>query len=351
MFHDLRDRGGDPDLGISAGRARKSTRHLYHCRVLRPLPRPFLGGTLTEFFGWRSIFFINVPIGIAAIGLVLWKLKGEWAECTGERFDLKGSVVYGATLVAVMLGFSELPAFSGIVLLIAGLALMIAFIFFERTREYPVLNIRLFSENRVFAWSNIAALINYSATYAVAFLLSLDLQFTKGFSPEYAGLILVAAPFAQALISPFSGRLSDRVDPGVIASVGMAFTALGLFLLVFLGEQTSLWFIILALIVLGIGFGLFSSPNTNAIMGAVDKRYYGVASGIIGTMRLLGQMLSMGIAMMIFAVLIGHVEITPDLYPMFVESMHYAFILFTVLCVIGIYASLQRGKQRGSSHV
>lgn len=305
---------------------------------------PFLGGILTQNFGWRSIFYINVPIGVVAILLVLWKLKGEWAECTGERFDLGGSVIYGITLVAVMLGFSELPAITGVVLLVAGMILLLVFIRFERARPYPVLNIRLFSESRLFAWSNIAALINYSATYAVAFLLSLDLQFTKGFSPEYAGLILVAAPFSQALVSPFAGRLSDRIDPGVIASIGMAFTALGLFLLVFLGESTSLYFIIIALIILGIGFGLFSSPNTNAIMSAVDKRYYGVSSGIIGTMRLLGQMLSMGIAMMSFAILIGHVEITPDLYPLFVESMHYAFIFFTVLCVIGIYASLQRGK-------
>jgi EmrB/QacA subfamily drug resistance transporter len=310
---------------------------------------PFLGGILTEQFGWRSIFYINVPIGIVAIALVMWKLKGEWAECKGEQFDLKGSIIYGVTLVAVMLGFSELPAFSGALLLMTGLVLLLVFIRFERAMPYPVLNIRLFSESRVFAWSNIAALINYSATYAVAFLLSLDLQFTKGFSPEYAGLVLLAAPFSQALISPFAGRLSDQVDPGVIASVGMGFTALGLFLLVFLGESTSLYFIIIALIILGIGFGLFSSPNTNAIMSAVDKRSYGVASGIIGTMRLLGQMLSMGIAMMIFAILIGHVEITPELYPLFVESMHYAFIFFTVLCIIGIYASLQRGKQKARS--
>lgn len=307
---------------------------------------PFLGGILTENFGWRSIFYINVPIGIIAITLVFWKLKGEWAECRGEQFDVAGSVIYGIILVAMMLGFSELPSITGVALLVAGMILLLVFIRFERARPYPVLNVRLFSESRVFAWSNIAALINYSATYAVAFLLSLYLQFTKGFSPEYAGIILVSAPFSQALVSPFAGRLSDRVDPGIIASVGMGFTALGLFLLVFLGEGTSLYFIIIALIILGIGFGLFSSPNTNAIMSAVDKRFYGVASGIIGTMRLLGQMLSMGIAMMIFAILIGRVEITPGLYPLFVESMHYAFIFFTVLCIIGIYASLQRGKQK-----
>jgi MFS family permease len=151
----------------------------------------------------------------------------------------------------------------------------------------------------------------------------------------------------QAVVSPFAGRLSDRIDPGIIASAGMGLTTFGLFILIFLNETTPLWYFITALIVLGLGFGLFSSPNTNAIMSSVEKRYYGVASGLVGTMRLLGQMLSMGIAMMIFAIIIGRVEITPGYHPLFVSSLHYAFIFFTVICVIGVYASLQRGKQQG----
>ncbi|MFA7694643.1 MAG: MFS transporter [Methanoregula sp.] len=305
---------------------------------------PFFGGILTDVFGWQSIFYINVPIAITAIFLVLWKLKGEWADCAGERFDLTGSVIYSIALVSLMYGFSVLPEVTGGVLVVAGLVLIGVFVWFEQRQDCPVLNMQLFFKSRIFAFSNVAALINYSATYAIAFLLSLDLQYTKGFSAEHAGFILIAAPVIQVLVSPFAGRLSDRYDSQVISSVGMGFTALGLFLLIFLTETTPLWYIIVVLMILGLGFGLFSSPNTNAIMSAVEKKYYGVASGINGTMRLLGQMLSMGIAMMLFAIVIGQVEITPDYYPQFTTSLHYAFILFTILCLLGIFASLARGK-------
>ncbi len=205
---------------------------------------------------------------------------------------------------------------------------------------------RLLTKNRVFAFSNLAALISYSATFAVTFLLSLDLQYTRDFSPEHAGLILIVQPAVMALVSPVAGRLSDRIDPQIVASGGMAFSATGLFLLVFLVESTPLWYLVICLVVLGIGLGMFASPNTNAIMSSVEKRYYGVASGMNGTMRLLGQMLSMGIAMMLFALIIGRVEITPEYFPQFVSSMHYTFILFMVLCIIGIAASLKRGKRQ-----
>ena len=310
---------------------------------------PFLGGILTENFGWRSIFLINIPVGLCAIILVVWQLKGEWAECRGEKFDLTGSIMYGTAIVTIMAGFSLMPGVSGIVLVVSGLALSFIFIRFEQRQVSPVLNIQLFSRSRVFAFSNLAALINYSATYAVSFLLSLYFQYIKGFSPEYAGLILVAAPITQAIVSPFAGRFSDRADPGIIASVGMGLSTAGLFVLVFLNETTPVWYVITALIILGLGFGLFSSPNTNAIMSSVEKRYYGVASGLVGTMRLLGQMLSMGIAVMIFAVVIGRVEITPEYYHLFISSLHYAFIFFTLLCIIGVYASLQRKKQNATT--
>jgi EmrB/QacA subfamily drug resistance transporter len=310
---------------------------------------PFLGGIMTQYLGWRSIFFVNVPIGIAAVLLILWKLKREWAECRGEKFDLIGSVIYGTAIVAVMYGFSTLPDFKGAALLGVGILGVGIFALYEMRIPFPVLDIRLLTNNRIFALSNIAALINYSATFAVTFLLSLDLQYTKGFTPEHAGLILIAQPVVQAIISPISGKLSDRIEPRIVASTGMALTAIGLFFLIFLTETTPLWQLVLILLVLGAGFGLFSSPNTNAIMSSVEKRFYGVASGMNGTMRLLGQMLSMGIAMMIFAIVIGPVEITPAYYSQFISSLHYAFSLFTILCIIGISASLVRGK--GSSIV
>lgn len=307
---------------------------------------PFLGGILTENFGWRSIFFVNVPIGIIACLLVLWKLEGEWAECNGERFDLLGSVIYAIALVGVMYGFSLVPAMTGLVLIAAGIATGILFALYEMRIPMPVLDMRLLTKNRVFAFSNLAAIISYSATFAVTFLLSLDLQYTKGFSPEQAGLILIVQPAVMALVSPVAGRLSDRIDPQIVASTGMALTASGLFLLAFMVESTTLWYLLVCLVVLGAGLGMFSSPNTNAIMSAVERRYYGVASGMNGTMRLLGQMLSMGVAMMLFSLLIGRVEITPEYYPQFVSSLHYAFVLFTLLCIFGIAASLKRGKRQ-----
>ncbi|WP_094228745.1 MFS transporter [Methanolobus psychrotolerans] len=311
---------------------------------------PFVGGIMTQHLGWRSIFLVNVPIGIAAIILILWKLKGEWAECKGERFDLKGSLIYGASVVAVMYGFSTLPDLKGASLIAVGIIGVIIFALYEMRIPSPVLDIRLLTKNRVFALSNLSALINYSATFAVTFLLSLDLQYTKGFTPQHAGFILIVQPVVQAMISPVAGRLSDRIEPRIIASTGMTFTAIGLLLLTFITETTPMWYMIIALLVLGTGFGLFSSPNTNVIMSSVDKKYYGVASGMNGTMRLLGQMLSMGIAMMIFSIVVGPVVITPKYHQQFMSSLHYAFILFTIFCILGIFASLARGKNNHAAH-
>jgi EmrB/QacA subfamily drug resistance transporter len=307
---------------------------------------PFLGGILTQYLGWRSIFLVNVPIGITICLMVLWKLKGDWVECVGESFDLKGSVLYAGSLIVLMLGLSLVPDPAGYLLIIAGCVLGILFALFELRAPFPVLELRLITKNRVFAFSNLAALISYAATYAVTFLISLDLQITRGLSPEQAGVILIVLPAVQALLSPVAGRLSDRIDTQVIASVGIGLTVIGLFPLIFISVSTPLWYLILCLMILGAGFGLFSSPNINAIMSSVDKRYLGVASGMNGTMRLVGQMFSMGIVMMLFSLFIGPVVISPEYFPQFMASLHYAFLIFTVLSVFGIVASLMRGKRQ-----
>jgi MFS family permease len=221
-----------------------------------------------------------------------------------------------------------------------------AFVKWETKVENPVLEISLFRNNRVFAFSNLAALINYSATFAVTFLLSLYLQYIKALTPETAGLILLPQPVTQAFFSPFAGRLSDRIEPRIIASIGMALTAVGLFLFIFLGEKTTVAFIVGTLILLGFGFALFSSPNTNAVMSSVENRFYGVASGTIGTMRMMGMVLSMGITILIFSVYIGKVRMAPEYYPVFLRCTKIAFTFFTVLCIGGTLASLSRGNVR-----
>jgi len=307
---------------------------------------PFVGGFLTQHLGWRSIFLVNVPLGLIIIASVFWKLKGEWAEAKGERFDLGGSIIYGLALVAIMYGLSLLPAMSGVWAIIIGILGILTFIRWEMKVGSPVLHMNLFKNNKVFAFSNLAALINYSATFAVAFLLSLYLQYTKGLGPQNAGLILVSMPAVQAGLSPFAGRLSDRIEPRILASAGMGLTTIGLVLLTFLNQNTAIEFILVSLIILGFGFALFSSPNTNAVMSSVEKRFYGVASATLATMRQIGMMLSMGIAMLIFAIFIGRVEISPEYYPVFVKSLKIAFVIFATLCFGGIFASLARGKIR-----
>jgi|SRR3990172_2696797 len=307
---------------------------------------PFLGGFLTQHLGWRSIFLVNVPVGMAVMAAVFLKLKGEWAEARGERFDWFGSVIYSLALISIVYGLSLLPATRGAWLIAAGTVGMAVFVRWEMKAASPLLTMNLFRSNAAFTFSNLAALVNYSATFAVTFLLSLYLQYIKGFTPQHAGMILVAQPLVMTIFSPFAGRLSDRREPRVVASLGMGFTAAGLALFTFLDAGTHRGLIIAGLVVLGFGFALFSSPNTNAVMSSVDRKYYGVASAMLGTMRLTGQMMSMAIAMLIFALHIGNARITPEYYPLFLQSVKTAFTVFAVLCFGGIFASLARGKVR-----
>ena len=307
---------------------------------------PVLGGVLTQHLGWRSIFFLSAFLGCAVIGVALWKLKGEWTGAKGERFDFTGSIIYILGLVALVYGFTLLPEMSGVWLIIGGAIGLSAFVRWEMKTRSPVLNMSLFRNSKTFTLSNLAALIHYSATFAIAFLMSLYLQYLKGFDPGSAGLILVAMPAMQAIFSPLAGRLSDRIEPRVIASAGMALTTVGLVIFIFLNEATPLELIIGNLLLMGFGFALFSSPNTNAVMSSAPKTAYGVASATLGTMRGIGMVLSMAITMLMFTVYIGRVQITPDHYPLFQESMKTSFIIFAVLCFGSIFASLARGKVR-----
>jgi EmrB/QacA subfamily drug resistance transporter len=310
---------------------------------------PVLGGIITQWLGWRFIFVFSVIMGVVAIIMILWKLKGEWAEAKGENFDIAGSVIFCISLFMVIFGFSQLPEYLGLWLIIAGIIMIVLFVWWETRTKSPVLNINLFRGNLAFSFSNLAALINYAAVFGVGFLMSLYLQYIRGLPPATAGLILIAQPVMVAILSPIAGKLSDRMEPRVVASAGMALSTVGLVMLIFLGEYTSVIYIILSLIIIGTGFGLFSSPNNNAIMSAVDKRYYGVASGTLGTVRSIGQAFSLGIALLIFAIFIGRVQITPEFYDELIHSTRMAFIVFAALCFAGIFISLTRSSRKNQS--
>lgn len=305
---------------------------------------PVLGGALNHQLGWRSIYYLMVLLGAAAFVITLTKLKGEWLGAAGERFDSAGTVLYMVGLVAVLYGFSTIATSAWAkYILVLGLIVLVIFVRHEIRETHPILNMKLF-KNVGFAFSNLAALINYSATFAVGFLLSLHLQVVMGINSQTSGLILLAQPVIMAVLSPFAGRLSDRVEPRVVASWGMGLTTLGLFSLVFISRSTPVWLIIVNLALLGTGFALFSSPNSNAIMGSVEKRFYGVASSTLGTMRLIGQALSMAVATLFIDLYVGTAGLSPAYTDQIVTSEKVSFVVFAVTCLFGIYASLARGK-------
>jgi EmrB/QacA subfamily drug resistance transporter len=307
---------------------------------------PFIGGLLTQALGWRSVFWLTTLLGILAVSLTLWKMRGEWADARGQSMDVVGSVLYGLALLGVMYGFRLLPAAMGVAIVLCGAAFLAGFVLWEGRTPSPLIDIGLFRRSAVFGLSNLAALVNYAATFALSFLLSLFLQYLKGLSPREAGLVMLAQPVTMALVSPLAGRLSDRIEPRIVASVGMAMSAAGLLLLSFLDGATPLPFIAAILVLCGLGFGLFSSPNTSAIMGSVERRHYGVASATTGVMRLVGQMLSMGIAALIISLFVGEVEITPARHTAFLAAFRAGFLLFAGLCGAGIVASAFRGRMR-----
>jgi len=305
---------------------------------------PFLGGILTQYLGWQTIFYITVPFELLVVWITWRYIREEWADAKGEKFDLAGSIIYLLSMSAFMFGFSKLPGIPATIIAVAGLLGLVGFGILEMRTEFPIFNIRLFASNRLFALSNVAALINYATTYAITFLLSLYLQYIMGLTPRDAGMILITQPVLMAVVASISGRLSDRYDPRILASAGMAIIVCGLVFLSFLTDHTSVTYLVVILAVVGFGFGMFSSPNTNAIMGSVGRKYLGVASATVGTMRLTGQMMSMGIATLILQIFIGNRPMSAEYSSQFMSSMKTTFIVFVALCILGVYFSMARGS-------
>ena len=301
---------------------------------------PLFGGFLTETFGWQSIFLISGGLGVMLVIMVFVGLKAEWREAQGEKFDIKGSIAYVIGIALFMYGFSSLPSLTGIVLFVFGTAGLILFVWLESRADSPIFNLSLFRNNRVFIFSNIAALITYISTFAMNYLLSLYLQYINGYTPQTAGLILIMASALMTTFTVISGFISQKKDPRAVATIGMAVDSIACIMMIFLGVNTPLWYIILALAIYGTGIGLFVSPNTNIIMSSVENKVLGVASGILGTMRTAGMMLSMGITMILFSVYIGQAEITSEYYPDFLSSVRVGFIIFSVFSIGGVVAQM-----------
>lgn len=307
---------------------------------------PFIGGVLTYNIGWPSIFLVNIPLAILVIVLTVLYIPGEWTGGGERYFDLAGAALYSVMLFGCIYGLTLLPSHSGILWMVTGLIVLSIFIWWELHVPAPMIEIALFRKRPVFLFSNIAALINYAMVFAVGFLLSLYLQYNRGIDPQATGLILLAQPVVQMIVSPAAGHLSDRIEPRILATAGMVCSTAGLGILTFLSPETPLLVIITGQVILGLGYGLFSSPNTNAIMSSVEAQYLGLASSLVSTMRAIGQMLSLAIAMLVFSAVIGTVQISPEVYPELLKSVNITFTVFFVIGLIGIAASYARGTVR-----
>ena len=305
---------------------------------------PFLGGLMTHHLGWRSIFMLMLPFGLFSLLVTFHYLKGEWRGEPDQKLDIGGCLLYGCSILALVYGATRLPEKLGVVLVSGGAVLLVIFFRYQLKARFPVFDVSLFSANKPFTFSSLAALLNYSTTFSVTFLMSLYLQYIKGLEPQTAGTVLMVQPVMMAILSPFTGKLSDRIEPRLLATAGMTFTVIGVLVFSQIDQGTSIYLIIANLFFMGTGFALFSSPNMIAIMGTVQPRYYGLASGTVSTMRLLGQMASMAIATVVLALIVGREVITPDRYDLFLRSTRIVFTISAVLCSTGIYFSWFRGS-------
>ncbi len=305
---------------------------------------PLLGGYVIDTLGWRASFLLQLPLAIPVLLVGLLRVRRDWSNPQNEPFDAPGALSYATMILLLCLGISRLPALDSLLLLGGAVAVLVWFLRHARRAEHPIWDVQLFFSNRIFTLSCGASLIMYSATYANVVLLSLYLQYLQGLSATGAGMLMMLQPLTMAILSPFMGRLSDRIEPRTLASTGIAITAVGLIMLAMLDSDSSRAGVVAALIMTGTGFSLFSSPNVNAIMSSVASRHYGSASGAVATTRLLGQLNSMVLVALAMALIMGNVDIEPANYPRLEQAIQLSFTIAASICLPAILMSLARGR-------
>jgi len=313
---------------------------------------PVLGGFISNAFTWRSVFYFNMLIAVVVAFLTVWKLKGEWK---GEPSKIDSGGIVFCILAQVLLLFGLNNIMTGLLnrsSFAVGVLLLVTFFIYEKRHKNPLLHVEIIIKNKPFAYASLAALVNYSATFAITYLLSLFLQAALQLDAAVSGLILLICPVLMVLLSPVVGHVSDRMSPRIIASTGMAITTVSLFIFIFLTINSPIIYVILNVGLAGVGFALFITPNTSAILGSVDKTQYGIASSILGNMRLIGQSISIAIVSIITSIYIQDLQISsPGYVENLLVSIRTAFIVFSILGVMGVWFTARKRKQVDGSSV
>jgi EmrB/QacA subfamily drug resistance transporter len=306
---------------------------------------PSLGGWLANQFGWRVVFYINVPVGILALWLSLRFIPYDAPQKVTERFDLPGAVVFLIGLVLLLTALNqgyEWGWTSPIILGLLAAAPLLLFIFgvIEAHSPYPMLDLTLF-ERPLFTLSVTSAVLNYICLYSVIFLLPQYLIDGRGLNSAQAGLLLTAQPIVMAIAAPLSGTLSDRIGVSLPATLGMAILGGGMLLLSRLGSASPSIQIILALVIVGLGTGIFVSPNNSAVMGAAPRHRQGIASGVLATARSFGMVLGIGFSGAIYTTVLAHGSVE---HPTLFQGFQTSFQIAILIAALGVLTSAVRGK-------
>jgi EmrB/QacA subfamily drug resistance transporter len=306
---------------------------------------PSLGGFLTALFGWRSVFFINIPIGLFALLIATRVIPAGRVTDHAERFDPLGAGVFMIGLVTLLFGLNRgrdwgwlSPRTLGCI--IAALILLALFVHIERRVPYPMLDLGLF-RSRTFTVATASAIIVYICLYSVSILMPFYLIQARGMSPDHAGLILSAQAVVMAVLSPLTGTLSDKIGSFWLTSAGLTVLALSMALISLLGPQTPLTRVPLLLGILGVGMGLFTTPNNNALMGSAPRHRQGVAGGIMASARNVGMVLGIGFSSAIFSTVELQAQRAGD--PLaFYRGFHVTFLVMAGTALVGLLVSTRR---------
>ena len=301
---------------------------------------PLLGGWLTDVLGWRSVFFAMVPFMLASILLTLLKLKGEWRIEAAKKLDWKGAVLLCLWVLTLFIGVTNLPEINAFVLLIVSMLLGYLFMRHSQQVEFPIVNLKLVRQNRKLSRSLSASILMYAASYGLQFLMGLYLQYNRGYSPTDAGFFMMIQAVIMAGLAPMSGRLSDRYPPNLIAAAGCFAVTLSFAVMLFLDNDSHIAIVVVSLVLLGAGFGLFSTPNSNAALQSIPPEKLGIVSALVSMSRLLGQLLSTAFITLMMSLYIGAAEIVPGNYDDLLIVFKWTVGLSLIYALLATYASV-----------
>lgn len=298
-----------------------------------------IGGFLTTNFGWRSVFLFVIPFLILTIFITYFKVPNEWILLKNDKFDYIGALIFTVAISCLTYGFTILHTLNGLILIITASILFLIFGKWQFKVKYPIFPVKIL-KNRKFTFSSIAALLCSFATFVIVYIVDYHLQYIKGIDPQSTGLILMLAPLSMAISTFLAGRLSDRINPQLLASSGLGIAFFSLLILSFLDQTTSLMVIIIAIVLEGIGYGMFISPNTNIVISSLPSKLSSIASATVSTTRVIGETLSLGMLTMTFALIMGSLQIIPKYFHLLTISSKMVCILAGIGCILGIFFSL-----------